>query len=189
MVYKGQNDVIFLIKKDQTIREGIKILQFFLIINPPLWIAATVMGGFAALMSMPMNLMPIQNSSAHSRYQAGGPVPSETRLPEVETAVRAIREITAYNAGDPAQTSGDPCQSANGEDICAALKAGLKRCAANFVPLGSRLHIADHGVCTVTDRMNRRYQNRVDIAMRVDQKKKALQFGLQKRRVTIIETS
>ncbi|MEA3232686.1 MAG: 3D domain-containing protein [Thermodesulfobacteriota bacterium] len=163
--------------------------QFLLIIHPPLWIAATLLGGVASLLSMPQNQIPVQNSPAHSRYQAGGPVPSETRRPQVETAVGTIREITAYNAGDPAQTSGNPCQSANGEDLCAALKAGLKRCAANFVPLGSRLHIADHGVCTVTDRMNRRYQNRVDIAMRVDEKKKALRFGLQKRRVTIIETS
>ena len=140
-------------------------------------------------MSMPLNQIPVQNSPANYRFQDGGLVQPETHRPEVETTGETIREITAYNAGDPAQTSGDPCQSANGEDICAALKAGLKRCAANFVPLGSRLHIADHGVCTVTDRMNRRYQNRVDIAMRVDEKNKALQLGLQKRRVTILKTS
>jgi 3D (Asp-Asp-Asp) domain-containing protein len=154
-----------------------------------LWIVVTILGGVVALMSMPLNQIPAQNSPAHYRFHDGGFVQPETHRPEVETAVGTIREITAYNAGDPAQTSGNPCQSANGEDICAALKAGLKRCAANFVPLGSRLHIAAHGVCTVTDRMNRRYQNRVDIAMRVDEKKKALQFGLQKRHVTILKTS
>ena len=31
-----------------------------------------------------------------------------------------LREVTAYNVGDPAQNYGDPCESANGEDICAA---------------------------------------------------------------------
>jgi len=154
-----------------------------------LWITVAIMGGVAALVSMPLNQMPAQNSPAPYGFQDGGYVQPETHRPEVEIIVETIREITAYNVGDTAQTSGDPCQSANGEDICAALKAGLKRCAANFVPLGSRLHIAAHGVCTVTDRMNRRYQNRVDIAMRVDEKKKALQFGLQKRTVTILKTS
>ncbi len=97
-----------------------------------------------------------------------------------------IREVTAYNAGDPSQTSGDPCESANGENICAMLNAGRKRCAANFVPLGSMIKIAKFGVCKVTDRMNRRYKNRVDIAMRKHEKKKALKFGLQKLNVQIL---
>ena len=44
-----------------------------------------------------------------------------------------IRVVTAYNAGDPAQTDDSPCISASGEDLCAALELGQKRCAANFV--------------------------------------------------------
>ena len=98
-----------------------------------------------------------------------------------------IREVTAYNAGDPSQTDEDPCVSANGENICAALKAGLKRCAANFVSLGTMLQIDKFGVCKVTDRMNKRYKNRVDIAMRKHEKKKALKFGLQKLKVQILK--
>ena len=98
-----------------------------------------------------------------------------------------IREVTAYNAGDPSQTSGDPCESANGENICAVLNAGHKRCAANFVPLGTMIKIDKFGVCKVTDRMNRRYKNRVDIAMRKHEKKKALKFGLQKLHVKILK--
>ena len=100
-----------------------------------------------------------------------------------------VREVTAYNVGDPTQTSGDPCIAANGEDICAALAAGMRRCAANFVPFGTRLEITHVGVCTVTDRMNRRYRSRVDIAMNPDEKQKALQFGIQKLRVKILTTS
>jgi 3D (Asp-Asp-Asp) domain-containing protein len=99
-----------------------------------------------------------------------------------------VREVTAYNVGDPSQTSGDPCIAANGENICAALEAGMKRCAANFVPFGTRLEITQVGVCTVTDRMNRRYRSRVDIAMNPDEKDKALQFGIQKLRVKILTT-
>jgi 3D (Asp-Asp-Asp) domain-containing protein len=100
-----------------------------------------------------------------------------------------IREVTAYNVGDPKQNHGDPCISANGENICTALNSGFKRCAANFVPFGTQLHIDHYGVCTVTDRMNRRYRNRVDIAMKMTEKDKALQFGLKKLKVTILSSS
>jgi 3D (Asp-Asp-Asp) domain-containing protein len=96
-----------------------------------------------------------------------------------------IREVTAYNVGDPAQNSGNACISANGENICVALERGYKRCAANFVPFGTMLHIDTFGYCKVTDRMNRRYRNRVDIAMKVQEKSKAITFGLQKLRVKI----
>jgi hypothetical protein len=67
-----------------------------------------------------------------------------------------IRVVTAYNAGDPGQTDDTPCISASGENICKALAKGKKRCAANFVPLGSRLHVEKIGVCLVTDRTNRK---------------------------------
>ena len=97
-----------------------------------------------------------------------------------------LREVTAYNVGDPAQNYGDPCESANGEDICAALDSGSKRCAANFVPFGTLLHIAHVGVCTVTDRMNKRYVDRVDIAMKKNEKKEALHFGLRQLKVTVL---
>ncbi|MGB5750229.1 MAG: hypothetical protein WBM69_24860 [Desulfobacterales bacterium] len=97
-----------------------------------------------------------------------------------------LREVTAYNVGDPAQNYGDPCESANGEDICAALDSGSKRCAANFVPFGTLLHIANVGVCTVTDRMHKRYVDRVDIAMKKNEKKEALRFGLRQLKVTVL---
>ena len=97
-----------------------------------------------------------------------------------------IRVVTAYNAGDPRQTDDTPCVSANGENLCAALAKGKKRCAANFVPLGSRLHVEKIGVCLVTDRTNKRYRNRVDIAMQRKDYHKARRFGRQKLRVKIL---
>ena len=100
-----------------------------------------------------------------------------------------IRIVTAYNAGDPGQTDDTPCISANGENICKALAKGKKRCAANFVPLGSRLYVEKIGVCLVTDRTNKRYRNRVDIAMQRDEYHKARRFGRQKLTVKIIDIS
>ena len=99
-----------------------------------------------------------------------------------------IRVVTAYNVGDPRQTDDTPCISANGENICKALAEGEMRCAANFVPLGSHLYVDKIGVCLVTDRMNRRYRNRVDIAMQKDEYRKARRFGKQKLHVKILDS-
>ena len=100
-----------------------------------------------------------------------------------------IRVVTAYNVGDPRQTDDTPCIAANGEDICSALAKGEMRCAANFVPLGSHLYVDKIGVCLVTDRMNRRYRNRVDIAMEKDEYYKARRFGRQKLHVKILDNN
>ena len=100
-----------------------------------------------------------------------------------------IRVVTAYNVGDPRQTDDTPCIAANGEDICSALAKGEMRCAANFVPLGSHLYVDKIGVCLVTDRMNKRYRNRVDIAMEKNDYYKARQFGRQKLHVKILDNN
>ena len=111
----------------------------------------------------------------------------KTQLYKVKS--ETIRVVTAYNVGDPRQTDDTPCISANGENICKALANGEMRCAANFVPLGSRLYVDKIGVCLVTDRMNKRYRNRVDIAMRKDEYRKACRFGRQKLQVRILDTN
>lgn len=106
---------------------------------------------------------------------------------KTENANKTIREITAYNAGVPGQTDSSPCISANGENVCTALALGYKRCAANFVPFGTKLRIENYGECIVTDRMNARYQNRVDIAMRADEIDRAIKFGKQNLMVEIVD--
>ena len=100
-----------------------------------------------------------------------------------------IRVVTAYNVGDPRQTDDTPCIAANGEDICSALAKGEMRCAYKFVPLGSHLYVDKIGVCLVTDRMNKRYRNRVDIAMQKDEYRKACRFGRQKLNVKILDNN
>ena len=98
-----------------------------------------------------------------------------------------IKGISAYNVGDPYQTDASPCTAANGENICLALDLGYKRCAANFVPFGTILEVSGYGQCMVTDRMNSRYQNHVDIAFKATEKKEALQLGRRKLEVKIVK--
>jgi len=97
-----------------------------------------------------------------------------------------IRRVTAYNVGDPFQTDGSPCIGAGHENLCHALAQGEKACAANFVPLNTYLYIQNYGICRVADRMNRRFKNRVDIAMETHQKDKAIKFGVQNLAVSVL---
>lgn len=99
--------------------------------------------------------------------------------------VGEIREITAYNAGDPNQTDSTPCISASGDNICNLLAQGKKICAANFVPIGTILEIEGLGACEVLDRMASRYPQNVDWAMEAHQKQGAIGFGVKRLKVLI----
>lgn len=114
------------------------------------------------------------------------PIAKIAEINVYEITGETIREVTAYNAGDPAQTDASPCIGASGENICAALARGEKRCAANFVALGSELFIENYGQCKVTDRLAKKFNNRVDIAMQADEKDRAIKFGKQNLVVKIL---
>lgn len=90
----------------------------------------------------------------------------------------AIREISAYNSVS-AQTDASPCISADGTDICQRYKKGECIVATNAYPLKTKLRIDKIGDCTVADRMNARYSNRVDVFMDKDIER-AIHFGVQK---------
>lgn len=109
---------------------------------------------------------------------------SNSKVTPYRRVRKVLRQVTAYNVGDRNQTSNRPCTAASGENVCVAVNKGEKRCAANFVKLGSLLHIQDYGLCRVTDRMHRRYKNRVDVAMPAGEKQAARQFGVQQLQVT-----
>jgi 3D (Asp-Asp-Asp) domain-containing protein len=98
-----------------------------------------------------------------------------------------VREVTAYNVGVREQTSDSPCIGASGKDLCRLVDEGQNVCAANFVDLGTVLRIAELGECVVLDRMHRRFSHRVDIAMRGDAVEEALEFGLQRRHVEVMD--
>jgi 3D (Asp-Asp-Asp) domain-containing protein len=97
-----------------------------------------------------------------------------------------VLEVTAYNVGVPDQTDGKPCLTADGSNACRELAQGIKTCAANFVPLGTRLLIEGFGICTVKDRMQHRFANRVDIAMPAHEKGQANRFGVQNLEVQVL---
>lgn len=96
-----------------------------------------------------------------------------------------IREVTAYNVGDPFQTDDTPCIGAYGNiDLCEMIANGENICASNAFKRGTILKleslVSDWEMeCVVLDRMNRRYTNRVDIAMSLEEKQRALNFGTQ----------
>ena len=96
---------------------------------------------------------------------------------------RVVREVTAYNVGERRQTSVTPCIGAGGHNLCELVRRGVKVCAANFVPLRTILHIEGHGDFIVLDRMNRRFNDRIDIAMDKEELEEAREFGVQRRTV------
>ena len=104
----------------------------------------------------------------------------------VEVAEGIIREISAYNAGDINQCSGDPCVSASGDNICKLLEQGTNVCAANWIPFGTVINVAGMGNCIVLDKMARRFSQNVDWAMKLDEKQKAFDFGRRNLFVYII---
>jgi len=85
--------------------------------------------------------------------------------------------ITAYTS-EPAQTDDTPCVTASGLDVCERNIENVV--AANFLPLGTRVRIPElYGdrVFYVEDRMNKRYNYKMDIWMK--EKSDAKVFGVQ----------
>lgn len=85
--------------------------------------------------------------------------------------------MTAYTS-DPAQTDDTPCITASGMNVCERNQEDVV--AANFLPLGTRVRIPElYGdrIFTVQDRMNARYDKRMDFWMK--DIKEARKFGLK----------
>jgi 3D (Asp-Asp-Asp) domain-containing protein len=95
-----------------------------------------------------------------------------------------VKSVSAYNAGDITQCSGNPCISASGDNICELLNQGTNICAANWVSLGTVLEVEGMGKCIVLDRMAN--PNNVDWAMKKDEVAEAFEFGRRNLRVWII---
>lgn len=93
--------------------------------------------------------------------------------------------LTAYSS-EYSQCDDSPCITANGFDLC---QHGQEdSVAANFLPFGTKIRIPDlfgDKVFIVRDRMNTRYQNRIDIWM--TSTIKAKKFGIKIARVEILE--
>ena len=113
----------------------------------------------------------------------------EKNLCELEAVVcdyekkGVTREVSAYNSVS-AQTDNSPCIGATGQNLCELQKKVGCIVASNAYPLYSKIKIDKIGVCTVLDRMNSRYKNRVDVFMDKDIER-AVKFGVQ--RLEVIE--
>lgn len=91
---------------------------------------------------------------------------------------RLYLEVSAYNS-EVGQTDDSPFIMANGGHVHDGAVA------TNILPFGTRVKIPEYfgdKIFTVEDRMNKRYQNHLDIWM--EHKSDALQFG---RRSTVVE--
>lgn len=150
-----------------------------------LFFSALIVFGFIVASVLASMLIPAEGATTEAAAEINHPSIEDIQIFEV--VGETIREVTAYNAGDPSQTDSSPCISANGDDICKDIASGERICAANFVPFGTILHIENFGDCIVKDRLNSRYKNRVDIAMAKDEYQRAKEFGVQNLNVRILE--
>ncbi len=106
---------------------------------------------------------------------------------EKKTERKETRETTMYNAGDPFQCDNTPCISASGDNICMLLAQGTNVCAANWLPIGTKIEVEGLGECIVLDRMAKRFSHRVDWAMQAHEKPEAIAFGLKRLSIKILK--
>jgi 3D (Asp-Asp-Asp) domain-containing protein len=93
--------------------------------------------------------------------------------------------ITAYSS-DVRQTDDSPCITANGFDVCQHGEEDT--IAANFLYFGTKVRIPElfgDKVFIVRDRMNERYNNRIDIWM--TERADAKNFGVKIAKIEILE--
>ena len=93
--------------------------------------------------------------------------------------------MTAYNS-EVGQTDSDPCTTANGFNLCKHNQEDTV--AANFLKFGTKVRIPElfgDRVFVVRDRMNSRYQERVDVWFK--NRQDALKFGVRKAKIEIVE--
>lgn len=98
------------------------------------------------------------------------------------TARELVVSITAYSS-TPDQTDDSPFITANGTYVYDGLVA------ANFLPFHAKIQIPDYfgdKIFTVEDRMNRRFQNRVDVWF--PDRQSALEFGHRVLKIKILES-
>jgi 3D (Asp-Asp-Asp) domain-containing protein len=99
-----------------------------------------------------------------------------------EPAVRTMVVPTTAYTSDPAETDSTPFTTANGSQV----RDGIV--AANFLPFGTRIRIPDYfgnKVFEVHDRMNARYQTRVDLWML--EKSDAYAWGVRNVKIEILK--
>lgn len=93
--------------------------------------------------------------------------------------------VTAYNS-EAGQCDSTPCITANGFNLC---EYGIEdTVAANFLPFGAKIRMPElfgDKIFIVRDRMNARYDHRIDVWMK--EKNQAVQFGAKVAKIEILK--
>jgi len=108
------------------------------------------------------------------------PIDSGVKVLKTHTVV-----ATAYSSS-PDQTDSTPCITANGYDVCEANEENV--IAANFLRFGTKVRIPElYGdqVFTVQDRMNPKYNSRIDLWK--TSRNRAIDFGKRLVKIEVIE--
>ncbi len=104
--------------------------------------------------------------------------------PDLSIARTDYYEVTAYTS-DVNQCDGDPCHTAMGFNLCTY---GIEdTIAANFLPFGAKVRLPDlfgDRVFTVRDRMNSRFNDRIDVWLKNNEQAK--HFGVKIAKVEIL---
>ena len=113
---------------------------------------------------------------------------AQAQVPNEFLQVVSTRNIlaTAYSS-TPDQTDGSPCVTADGYNLCASGEENI--IAMNHIPFGTKIRLPEvfgEKIFTVHDRMNSRFDDRIDIWMA--SRDKAVQFGAQEVKMEIVET-
>lgn len=108
----------------------------------------------------------------------GGILPRAVNKPYYlsETLISEFKgQISAYNTGDESQNDSSPCIGAFNENLCEATDLVF---ANNYYLPGTLVCVETVGCGRIADRMNKRYgKNNFDIAMKLEDKQIALNFG------------
>ncbi len=121
----------------------------------------------AEILAAPALALPTEESNINLQPAAKATEIINYQLPVNEIKVVRTKKvtITAYNAV-PEQTDSTPCITADGTNICQ--NKNIKVVAANWLPFGTKVRIPEYfgdTIFEVRDRMNQRYNERMDVLM------------------------
>ncbi len=140
----------------------------------------------AEILAAPALALPTEESNINLQPAAQATDLVKYQLPTNDIKVVRTKRVTvtAYNAV-PEQTDSTPCITADGTDICQ--NKNIKVVAANWLPFGTKVRIPEYfgdTIFEVRDRMNPRYQDRLDVLL--EGIPEAKQFGRRHLTVEIL---
>jgi 3D (Asp-Asp-Asp) domain-containing protein len=98
------------------------------------------------------------------------------------TLTKYCGEVSAYNL-EASQTDNSPQIGAGNHNLGISRALGI--CASRDLPLHTIVHIKGYGDCEILDRMGTRYKGTGNIDILMPTRQEALNWGRQKRLITI----